>query len=197
MENLYNEQELVRRVSEGDRDAFKELYHHYFPSIQQYISLFTSNREDLDELTQDVVVRIWEKREKLQVVDSFRNYLFRVTRNMVFNYIRSLKVQQKLKESRQFAEEPQTADADHRLLFGQYYQITMEAIEMLPAGRKRVLKMSIEEGLTLDEIAERLQISKSGVKHQLYAGTDFVRQYLMQKAGITALLFVFLSLFDQ
>ena len=196
MENLQNEQALLKEVAAGSRGAFKELYKHYYPVVQQYVSLFAPFRGKLDELTQDVFVRIWEKRQKLGQVDSFRNYLFRVTRNQILNYIRSLKVQQKLKEVQQPSEEPLTEDTDHKLLFSQYYQIAMEAIERLPAGRKQVLKMSIDEGLSLDEIAEKLKISKSGVKHQLYAGTAFVREYLLQHAGISVLLFVFLSLFE-
>lgn len=196
MENLQNEQELLRRVAANDREAFSALYTQYFPVVQQYVTLFAPVRDKLDELTQDVFVRIWEKRQKLVQVESFRHYLFRVTRNQILNYIRSLKVQQKLKEVQQPTEEPLVEDADHRLLFSQYYQIAVEAIEQLPKGRKQVLKMSIEEGLSLDEIAARLNISKSGVKHQLYAGTAFVREYLQQHAGISALLFVFLSLFE-
>jgi RNA polymerase sigma-70 factor (ECF subfamily) len=72
----------------------------------------------------------------------------------------------------------------------------MEAIERLPAGRRKVLKMSIDEGLSLDEIAEALNITKAGVKKQLYAATAFVRQYLRENGEITMLLFIFLSLFE-
>ncbi len=196
MENLPNEQELLKQVAADSRDAFRELYNHYYPVVQQYVSLFAPYKDKLDELTQDVFVKIWEKRSKLVQVNSFQNYVFRITRNHILNYIRSLKVQQKLKEAQMMSDEPQVDDADHRLLFSQYYQITAEAIEQLPKGRKQVIKMSIEEGLSLDEIAERLNISKSGVKHQLYEGTAFIRQYLQQHAGISALLFVFLSLFE-
>ena len=51
--------------------------------------------------------------------------------------------------------------------------------------------------LTLDEIAVELKITRAGVKKQLYAATAFVRQYLQEHGEITALLFVFLSLFEQ
>jgi RNA polymerase sigma-70 factor (ECF subfamily) len=56
--------------------------------------------------------------------------------------------------------------------------------------------MSIDDGKSLDEIAEELNISRAGVKKQLYAATAFVRQYLQEHGEMTVLLFVFLSLFE-
>jgi RNA polymerase sigma factor (sigma-70 family) len=115
---------------------------------------------------------------------------------VVFNYLRSLKVQQRVKEL-DGQPEPASNDLENQLLFKQYYRIAQEAIEKLPPGRRKVLKMSIDDGLGLDEIAVRLNISRAGVKKQLYAATAFVRQYLQEHGEMTALLFVFLSLFDQ
>lgn len=197
MENLLNEQVILNRVAADDRDAFRQVYNHYYGAVQQYVLLFSFDSSKLDELTQDVFVRIWEKRHKLTNVESFQNYLFKITKNQVLNYIRGCRVQQRIKEAQQLTDEPVTDDTDHKLVLNQYYQMAAEAIEQLPAGRKQVLKMSIDEGLTLDEIAEKLGISKSGVKNQLYAGIAHVRQYLERNAGITTLLYVFLSLLDQ
>lgn len=197
MENLLNEQVILNRVAADDRDAFRQVYNHYYGAVQQYVLLFSFDSSKLDELTQDVFVRIWEKRHKLTNVESFQNYLFKITKNQVLNYIRGCRVQQRIKEAQQLTDEPVTEDTDHKLVLNQYYQMAAEAIEQLPAGRKQVLKMSIDEGLTLDEIAEKLGISKSGVKNQLYAGIAHVRQYLERNAGITTLLYVFLSLLDQ
>jgi len=187
-EAIYNERELLRQISDGDRAIFKTLYTTYYGDVQRYISLFEPTGNSLDELTQDVFVRIWEKRSYLESVDSFKGYLFMVTRNVVFNYLRGLKVQQKVKE---------LSELEEQLLFKQYYQIALEAIEKLPPGRRKVLKMSVDDGLTLDEIALELNISRAGVKKQLYAATAFVRQYLQEHGELTLLLFVFLSLFEQ
>jgi RNA polymerase sigma-70 factor (ECF subfamily) len=87
-------------------------------------------------------------------------------------------------------------DLENELLFRQYYKIAQEAVEKLPPGRRKVLKMSIDDGKSLDEIAEELNISRAGVKKQLYAATAFVRQYLQEHGEMTVLLFVFLSLFE-
>lgn len=196
MEHFHNEQEILKQVAADSRRAFKELYEHYYSVVQQYVKLFSPDQDKLDELTQDVFVRVWEKREKLVQVDSFRHYLFGITRNQVLNYIRSLRMQQRLRDMQQAPDELLTEDTDHKILYSQYYQMAVAAIDLLPAGRKKVLRMSIEEGLTLDEIAERLNISKSGVKQQLYAGMSFVRQYLLEHAGISSCLFLFLALIE-
>ena len=194
-EGLHNEKELLTQVAHGDREAFRVMYTACYPHVQRYISLFENSGRVLDELTQDVFVRIWEKRERLAEVESFKGYLFMVTRNIVFNYIRALKVRQKVRELDETAVAVDN-DLENELLFKQYYRMAIEAMEKLPPGRRKVLKMSIDEGLTLDEIAARLSISRSGVKKQLYAATAFVRQYLQEHAEITLALFIFLSLFE-
>ena len=194
-EGINNEKALLRQISQGDRSVFKTLYTYYYPDVQRYIFLFEPSKSSQDELTQDVFIRIWEKRAYLAEVESFKSYLFMVTRNVVFNYLRGLKVQQKVKELDEVAERSGTAVED-QLLYKQYYRIALEAMEKLPPGRRKVLKMSIDDGLTLDEIAAELKISRAGVKKQLYAATAFVRQYLHEHGEITALLFVFLSLFE-
>jgi len=196
-EGLNNERLLLQQISQGDRSAFKTLYIHYFSDVQRYVGLFEPSGTSTDELTQDVFIRIWEKRSYLAGVDSFKPYLFMVTRNVVFNYLRGLKVQQKVKELDEALEEGGGAGViEDQLLYKQYYRIALEAMEKLPPGRRKVLKMSIDDGLTLDEIAVELNISRAGVKKQLYAATAFVRQYLHEHGEITALLFVFLSLFE-
>ncbi|HEY4288801.1 MAG TPA: sigma-70 family RNA polymerase sigma factor [Puia sp.] len=194
-EGVHNEKELLLQIAQGDREAFRVLYTTYFPDVQQYVSLFEPSGGSLDELTQDVFVRIWEKRVRLSDVETFKSYLFLVTRNVVFNFIRALKVRQKVQELNE-STDVTSNELEHELLFRQYYRIAIEAMDKLPPGRRKVLKMSIDDGLTLDEIAVQLNITRAGVKKQLYAATAFVRQYLREHGEITLLLFVFLSLFE-
>jgi RNA polymerase sigma-70 factor (ECF subfamily) len=194
-EGIHNEKQLLTQVSQGDRQAFQVLYKACYPLVQQYIVLFEPSPHILDELTQDVFVRIWEKRDRLGAVESFKGYLFLVTRNVVFNFIRALKVRQKVKELDE-ASPPLANDLENELLFKQYYEIALEAMRQLPPGRRKVLKMSIDDGLSLDEIATELGISRSGVKKQLYAATAYVRQYLQEHGEITLALIIFLSLFE-
>jgi RNA polymerase sigma factor (sigma-70 family) len=194
-EGIHNEKQLLTQVSQGDRQAFQIFYKACYPLVQRYILLFEPSPQILDELTQDVFVRIWEKRDRLGAVESFKGYLFLVTRNVVFNFIRALKVRRRVKELDE-SSSPPANDLENELLFKQYYEIALQAMNKLPPGRLKVLKMSIDDGLSLDEIATELQISRSGVKKQLYAATAYVRQYLQEHGEITLALIIFLSLFE-
>jgi RNA polymerase sigma factor (sigma-70 family) len=133
VENLDNEKEELAATARGDREAFRRLYSHYFPLVSQYVSLFAPTKECVDELVQDVFVRIWEKRERFAGVDSFQAYLFQMTRNQVFNYIRSIRLQRRQEEiggqEAASAAGPDGVGANQRLIFSQYYEIAMEAIE--------------------------------------------------------------------
>jgi RNA polymerase sigma-70 factor (ECF subfamily) len=104
-------------------------------------------------------------------------------------------VQQKVRELDGVAETVGD-DLESEILFRQYYRIAQEAMDKLPPGRRKVLKMSIDDGLSLDEIAAELNISRAGVKKQLYAATAFVRQYLQEHGEMTVFLFLFLSLLE-
>jgi RNA polymerase sigma factor (sigma-70 family) len=192
---IYNEKELLLQVSQGDREAFRVLYTAFYPHVQRYIGLFEPSGGVLDELAQDVFVRIWDKRVRLAEVETFKGYLFLVTRNVVFNFIRALKVRRKVRELDEAAG-VEAESMEKELLFKQYYRMVLGAMAKLPPGRRKILKMSIDEGLSLDEIAVRLGITRSGVKKQLYAATAFVRQYLQEHGEITLALLIFLSLIE-
>jgi RNA polymerase sigma-70 factor (ECF subfamily) len=178
-------------------EAFEQFYSHYFPLVQQYICFFVPSKEGLDVLTQDVFLRIWEKRAFLAEVDSFRGYLFRVCKNHVLNYFRALKMQRRFSELELAGERSGGEETESQLLLKQYYNLAQEAIDKLPEGRRKILKMSIDQELSLDEIASALHITRAGVKKQLYAARAFVRKYLRDRGELSILLFVFISLFER
>jgi RNA polymerase sigma factor (sigma-70 family) len=193
---LHNEKRLVLSIKEGDRKAFQEFYVHYTPQVQQYLRLFVPDPADVDELAQDIFLKIWVKCHLLANVESFQGYLFRMCKNHVLNYFRSLKIGRKLVELSTSGEEAQAEGTEDQILFKQYHKIAMDGINKLSQGRRRILLMTIERGLSLDEIAAEMEITRAGVKKQLYAAMALVRKYLKEHGELSVLLFAFLSLFE-
>lgn len=190
------EKDLLQAVAAGDRAAFANLYGAYLGGLQRYTCLFVGATEEAEEIIQEAFVRIWERRDTLPQVVSFKAYLYQVTKNLVVDYWRQQKrrtAHQQQLPSCATASEP--ADAD--LIYQQEYQMAQQAIAQLTRKRKQIFLMRTQEDMSLDEIAQELALSKPLVKKQLYAATAFVKAYLRRHSGLltgTAGLLAFVGL---
>ena len=179
----FDEPDLLERIASGDRKAYSILYNQYLGGLSRYIYLFSKSKETSEEIVQDIFIMIWEKRETLTSINSFKSYLYRSAKNLLLDEIRKNQVKAKAAVILKPQTEESHEKADERLIYDEYYKIAEKAIELLPEKRKRIFLLRTREELSLDEIAEQLAISKSVVKKQLYAGISFVRKY-MQQHGI-------------
>jgi len=193
--NGENEQQLLQWVANGDRLAFEQLYEQYEGALEKYVFFITRSKEVTEEIIQDIFISVWKKREKLPTLTNFRGYLYQIARNRVITYLRSLKARYKIVEL-DHAEPGSLQTADHRILYDQYFKMVLEAIERLPERKRQVFNLSLEEDLTLDEMAQRLDLSKSTVKQHLYSATASIREYLHKHGDITSTLLIFISLWE-
>lgn len=174
----YDEKALLTLVAKGDRGAFKQLYSSYLNDLHHFIFLFTKSKEETEDILQEIFIKIWENREKLPEVDSLKNYLFRFAKNKLLDNIRHLQVRQRvLSEIRRTKNISENTTGD-QYTYKEYYHLVQQAIEKLPPKRKLIFRLNIENGLSQDEIASQLNISKSVVQKQIYKASYFVREYL-------------------
>jgi len=190
---LFDETILLKKIVEGDRQAFSTLYMQYLGELYRYMYLFTKSKEKSEEIVQDAFLKIWEKREHLGHVTSFKSYLYRTAKNLLLDEIRRDAVKAKAHHYLKPGNEASEEMADELIINRQYHEIAERAIALLPEKRKAIFLMRTREELSLDEIATKLSISKSVVKKQLYAAISFVRNYI-NKSEITLVTIITLFL---
>ncbi|MCD0487568.1 RNA polymerase sigma-70 factor [Pedobacter sp. MC2016-14] len=195
MDSHFNEADVLKKIISGDRKAFSSLYQQHLSELYNYIYLFTKSRESSEEIVQDIFVKIWEKKENLQYITSFKPYLFKSAKNLLLDEIRRNAVKAKAINALKPDSEDSNERTDEPLIYKQHMKIAEEAIAMLPEKRRAIFLMRTREELSLDEIAAKLNISKSVVKKQLYAGISFVRQYMHRNEILSffMLLHIFLN----
>jgi RNA polymerase sigma-70 factor (family 1) len=173
------ERELMQRCVEGDRKAFATLYSHYAPLLYKAVYPLTNrSKEDTEEIIQELFVKIWDRRDNMLTIQSFRPFIFRLARNKVIDWYRKNESKKNYCTfySENYRDEAVSVTDD--LLFEEYYAIAMDAIARLPSRQKQIFNLRHTEDLSLSEIAGELQISLHAVKKQLYQATRFVREYL-------------------
>jgi len=173
------ERELMQRCVESDRQAFAALYSHYAPLLYKAVYPLTNrSREDTDEIIQELFVKIWDKRDKMLTIQSFRPFIFRMARNRVIDWYRKNESKKSHWTFYSETHQDEAASPADDLLYEEYYAIAMEAIAKLPTRQKQIFNLRHTEDLSLSEIAGTLRISLHAVKKQLYQATRFVKEYL-------------------
>lgn len=174
---------LVTETRLGDQQSFKELYLIFAPKLYYFSRKYKLSDEECEGVVQDVFLKIWEKRKGLNPDLSFNAYVFLMAKNQILN---GFKKQASERAYFNYLEkEDQATDQSEQEILGMDLQrIAIQAIESLPDKRKNIYKMSREKGLSNQEIAERLEISKSTVENQINKSLKYLKSYLEQKAEI-------------
>lgn len=80
--------ELIHRIRSDDRDAFRTLFHVYYPALHRFARGLLGDPEDADDVIQDVFFRLWRNRRDLGEQGSIRSYLFTGIRNRALDLLR-------------------------------------------------------------------------------------------------------------
>jgi RNA polymerase sigma-70 factor (ECF subfamily) len=184
-----NEPFILQKISEGDWDAYADLFNHYLPKLSQYIYPFAGgSREDTEEVIQEVFLKIWERRETLPVIRSFDSYLFRMAKNQLIDLLGKRKSVRNLHVKYVASRDTVHTEPEQSLLYSEYHTIAQKAIEQLSPKLQSVFRMHSEEELSLDEIAGKLDLQKETVKKRLFLAKTAIKNYLRTNAEWLALL---------
>lgn len=188
---LLDENELIKRLSHGDRKAFTVLYNRNINNLYRYINFICKSKELTEEIVQCVFIKIWERRETLGDITSFRSYLYRSAKNRLLDDIKRNKKESQVLVMIQPVSEESQQRSDDLVNYKDFYLMAQDAIKLLPEKRRQIVELRTKDDLSLDEIAVKLSISKSVVKKQLYSGMDFVRKYMHHHSEFTIGLLLF------
>lgn len=185
------EKDLLALVANSDQFAFTQLVAYYTPIIFRHLLTYSKNAVQAEEITQDILLTIWNNRHKLGEMENFAGYVYVITRNracLVFRQklmVNTVPPEDDLQQSFQLPE--------NNLELKEVQQLLLRAIELLPPKRREVFKLSRFENLTYEEIAERLSITRSTVRQQIIAALVFLRTYLKEEGGIIVSALIFME----
>jgi RNA polymerase sigma-70 factor (ECF subfamily) len=181
------DQELLRLLETGSEAAFRLLYDRYQPKLSRYLYPFVSDRPHLvAEIVQEVFVKLWVKRGQLGGIAKPEYYLQRLARNQLIDNIRLQKIKDRHEKAAAGASGAQE-DVQDFLLLKEYHEIARQAIEQLPERRRYLLRLSMVDGYSQEEIANLTNLSRAVVKKQLFKANSFLREYMKTHGGMLLL----------
>lgn len=165
-------------------EEFKEIFEEFYNPLVNFINQYLSNIETSKEIVQNTFLKLWDKRNKILIQTSVKNYLYRSAKNGMIDYVRK---HQKLKivsddEERILKNLPDTDDA-YLSPFIIRNEI-IKAMEHLKPKNKEIFRLSKLEGLTYEEIANHLKISKRSVEDNIGRAIVILKEQLSKNTSL-------------
>ncbi|WP_303004918.1 RNA polymerase sigma factor [Bacteroides congonensis] len=173
-----DDEKLFALIEQGDERAFTQVYERYHKLLYVLAYRYLMSSDMAEDVVQHVFTRLWEFRSELHVGISLKNYLFTMTKNHVLNLIRNENSAiAKNYEVAQIAspyEDNLIENLEKKELMSSFYK----AVDMLPAQKRDICLMKVQEELTNQEIAERMNLSINTIKTHYSEALKLLRIHL-------------------
>jgi RNA polymerase sigma-70 factor, ECF subfamily len=189
------DQDLLERLQAGDERAIAELADTYGTKIYQLAFRYLRNKEDAEEVTQDVLLKVSRKVDAFRGDAALSSWIYRITFNAAMSRLRTARYQRSQDEARQVetdgephnAAQSDVADwsnmADEQMLRSQLRRRVLRAILALPAIYRAPVVLRDLHGMSTEEASAMLKVKDQTLKSRLHRGRLILRKQLADFAG--------------
>ena len=192
-----NDSSLITSIKAGNYSAFESLFRKYYPVLCAYAHRFVE-LDDVEDVVEDCMVWLWEKRESLVINTTLNQYLFSMVRHKALNVLTRKGIADKA------AAWYFSSLKDRSMMDIDQYQVEelkkriQEGIQSLPESYRNAFVMHRFQGLSYKEIAEENNVSVKTIDYRIQQALKIMRKHLSDylPIEIVALVMTFMQDFS-
>ena len=188
-----NEIELIKRLQKSDSEAFLALYDRYHVIVYNWSLKIVKVPTHAEDIVQDVFLKIWQIRDRLNPHQSFPAFIYRICRNKAFTLIKKITTDERLQIQIMHQLKNVVESTENSTLWHEYEMLLSNAVGKLPKQRQKVFKLCRQEGKSYEEVANELGISRNTVKEHMVMAVKNIKEYFYQYGDISFLLILLSS----
>lgn len=194
---LYEERDLLLRLQAGDERAFEILYRLHSKAIYRKILGMVKVADIADELTQNLFIKVWQKRELIDPDKKFIFYVLQMAGNLVYDFYRKMHREQKLQEEVIAISTELYSHTEEELIYKESKAAIDSAIAALPPQQRQVFTLCKIEGKSYAEVSKLLGISTSTISNHIVQATRAIKRmlYSTDKTAIAVMSAIFMGKF--
>lgn len=193
MDTAFNQDRILEELAKSNKQALEELFNYYYPRLYNFSKSFLKLEDGIDDVLQEVFLKIWHNRAEIKRSESFNSYIFTITRNLLLNELRSRLNNQKLRDRILEASVAEEFLSMGNVEYDELKEKVEEIINELPQKQREIFRMSRIEGLSHKEIAEKKSISTKTVEYHIGQSISLIKSRL-ETLGFLSVLYFYLFL---
>ena len=182
--------DIITRFNRGEALAFTAVYNEYYPAIYYFVRRFIADREDAEDITADVFVKLWKMHANLESIANIKAFLYVAARNTCIDFLRYTRRQNENRKKLLYLLEQEPSEGPLQDdLWTEMLQYIYKEIDKLPRSCRKVFKMSYLEGRSNSDISKALHINPQSVYNHKQRAIKLLRLALFDKKILAVLLF--------
>lgn len=180
MAGMNEEKDLLQRVANGDTQAFRRVYDHFYLPVFRFAWRFTDQYQAAEDIATESFLKLWEKRKGFEEWNKMKSFLFTTVRNACLNYLRDEKRHAAHQDKLRIMTPDAAYDLAQHPVAERVYDYMEEEIGRLPEKMKSILFLQLR-GLNNEEIAVKLGLAEKTVRNLKVQALKMLRIRLLNK----------------
>jgi len=171
---------IIEGLGRREKVVFDYVFNYYYSSLCAFSLQYVDNRNAVEDLVQDFFVYLWIESPRLQIKTSLKSYLFAAIKNRCLDYQKHHKITEKYRTFILFSTEKEDDAFEHYFAESELRQAIQAGLEKLPPRCRKIFELSRLNGLSNQEISDKLGISKRTVELQISNSLKILRKELAE-----------------
>ena len=184
MQNIVPESVLIQQLKASSEKAFDEIYNLYAGRLYTFCMKNIKIREDAEEIVEDVFVKLWKIRKTIRQQQSLKALLFTMARHAIISSYRHTLNSPEYAAFVSIRERSDSSDTSSLVEYNEFVGHLHREMSLLPNTQQQVIYLSKYEGLSNEEIAQKLNLSRQTVRNQLSVGLKALRRILLPLSAL-------------
>lgn len=177
---FHTDRDLVVRFIAGDQMAFELLFHRYKNKVTGFVLKAAPSQIDPDEVVQNVFIKIWVQREKINPDKSFLSFLFTIARHELVDQLRTAVNRKLYYVGDEVISDLQLSEPSTDPVRIELEEKVQRLIGELPERRRKMFELSRYKGMSYKQISDELGVSENTVDTQIRLALKFLREEVLK-----------------
>ncbi|TRW21944.1 sigma-70 family RNA polymerase sigma factor [Flavobacterium zepuense] len=179
---LHDELYLLERLKEGDHAAFEQIYHLYKSRMIANALRLLKSRELAEELLQNLFLKVWEQRGRIDTTQPLNAFLYKIAQNMSYDFFRKISRDKKLHEHL-IAATVSSYEHIEKQIFSKENQAALnKAISLLSPQQQKVFTLCKLEEKSYEEAGRILNITPGTINNHMHRANLFLKEYFLRQS---------------